>query len=127
MKESRNASDLLPIKLAVLISDLDLFAIVSGHVCADVTLTSRDALEEDGKALVLSTSCVRTGAELRRLITWRWVCERHMRSMRAGTVRCDEVYKGRVYKKGRKEYDQFVYDTSSIAPERQLAACAAPC
>jgi hypothetical protein len=31
VKEPRNAS-LLPIKLALMISDLDLFAIVSGHV-----------------------------------------------------------------------------------------------
>ena len=31
MKELRNASSLLPIKLALMISDLDLFAIVSGR------------------------------------------------------------------------------------------------
>jgi hypothetical protein len=37
VKESRNTSSLLPIKLALMISDLDLFAMVSGHVCADVT------------------------------------------------------------------------------------------
>ena len=35
MKESRNASSLLSIKLVLMISDLDLVAIVSGHVCAD--------------------------------------------------------------------------------------------
>jgi hypothetical protein len=40
-------------KLALLISDLDLFAIVSGHVCADVTLASRDRLEEDGSDVEL--------------------------------------------------------------------------
>jgi hypothetical protein len=42
VKESRNASSLLPIKLVSMISDLDLFAMVSGHVCASVTLASRD-------------------------------------------------------------------------------------
>lgn len=31
-----------------MISDLDLFAMVSGHVCADVTLVSRDGWGEDG-------------------------------------------------------------------------------
>jgi hypothetical protein len=46
VKESRNASNLLPIKFSLLISDLDFFAMVSGHVCADVTLASRDGLEE---------------------------------------------------------------------------------
>ena len=46
VKESRNASSLLPIKLALMISDLDLFAMVSGHVCADVTLASRDGWED---------------------------------------------------------------------------------
>lgn len=35
VKESRNASSLLLIKLALMISDLDLFAIVSGHLYAD--------------------------------------------------------------------------------------------
>ena len=46
VKESRNTSSLLPIKLALIISDLDLFAIVSGHVCADVTFASRDGWED---------------------------------------------------------------------------------
>jgi hypothetical protein len=46
VNESRNASNLLPIMLSLLISDLDLFAIVSGHVCADVMLASRDGLED---------------------------------------------------------------------------------
>jgi hypothetical protein len=49
VKESRNASSLLPIKLA-LIFDLDLFAMVLGYVCADVTLASRDGWE-DGSEL----------------------------------------------------------------------------
>jgi hypothetical protein len=30
-----------------MISDLDLFAMVPGHVCADVTLVSRDGWGED--------------------------------------------------------------------------------
>ena len=47
VKELRNTSNLLLIKLALLISYLDLFAIVSGHVCTDMTLASRDKLEED--------------------------------------------------------------------------------
>jgi hypothetical protein len=47
VKESRNASSLLPIKLASMISNLDLFAMVSGHVCADM-MASRDGWEEDG-------------------------------------------------------------------------------
>ena len=49
----------LLIKLALLISDLDLFAIVSGHVCADVTLASRDGLEEDGKGTAFRLSGLR--------------------------------------------------------------------
>lgn len=47
MKELRNASSLLPMKLALIISDLDLFAMASGHVCADVTLSSRDGWEDE--------------------------------------------------------------------------------
>jgi hypothetical protein len=50
VKESRNASGLLPIKLALMISDLDLFAMVSGHVCVDVTLASRDGWEDGSDA-----------------------------------------------------------------------------
>lgn len=46
VKESRNASSLLLMKLALIISDLDLFAIVSGHVCVDMTLASRDGWED---------------------------------------------------------------------------------
>jgi hypothetical protein len=42
VKESRNASSLLPIRLASMISDLDVFAIVLGHVCVSGTLASRD-------------------------------------------------------------------------------------
>lgn len=33
-------------KLALMISDLDLFAIVSGYICADVMLASRDGCED---------------------------------------------------------------------------------
>ena len=40
VKKSRNASSLLPIKLALMISDLDLFGMMSGHVCVDMTLAS---------------------------------------------------------------------------------------
>jgi hypothetical protein len=46
VKESRNASSLLPIKLASMISNLDLFAMVSGHVCVDMTLASGDGWED---------------------------------------------------------------------------------
>jgi hypothetical protein len=46
VKELRNVSSLLPIRLALMISNLDLFAMASGHVCADVTLASRDRWEE---------------------------------------------------------------------------------
>jgi len=46
VKESRNTSSLLAIKLALIISDLDLFAIVSGYVCANVTFASRDRGED---------------------------------------------------------------------------------
>jgi hypothetical protein len=46
VKESRNAFSLLLIKLALMISNLDLFATVSGHVCTDVTLASRDGWED---------------------------------------------------------------------------------
>jgi hypothetical protein len=58
VKESRNASSLLLIKLALMISDLDLFAMVSGYVCADVMLASRDGwkdgsdVERDGASFV---------------------------------------------------------------------------
>jgi hypothetical protein len=45
VKESRNTSSLLPIKLALMISDLDLFAIVLGHVCADVTVEMAGKME----------------------------------------------------------------------------------
>jgi hypothetical protein len=38
IKESQNASSLLLIKLALIISDLDLFAIVLGYVYADITV-----------------------------------------------------------------------------------------
>jgi hypothetical protein len=48
VKESRNVSNLLPIKLYFLISNLDLFATVLGYVCTDVTLAYRDRLGEDG-------------------------------------------------------------------------------
>jgi hypothetical protein len=51
VKESQNASSILILKLALMISDLDLFTIVLGHVCADVTLASQDRwelLETDG-------------------------------------------------------------------------------
>ncbi len=47
VKESRNASSLLPIKLASMISNLDVSAMVLGYVCADITLTSGDAWEEE--------------------------------------------------------------------------------
>ena len=40
VKESRNVSSLLPIELALMISDLDLSAMVLGHIYADVTLAS---------------------------------------------------------------------------------------
>jgi hypothetical protein len=46
VKESRNASSLLLIKLPLMISDLDLFAMVLGHVCAAVTLAPRDGWED---------------------------------------------------------------------------------
>ena len=52
VKESRNAFSLLPIKLGL--SDLGLFAIISGHVCTDVTLACRDGLREDGSDVQLS-------------------------------------------------------------------------
>jgi hypothetical protein len=42
VKESRNASSLLLIKLGSMISGLDLFAMVSGHAYTNVTLASRD-------------------------------------------------------------------------------------
>jgi hypothetical protein len=42
VKESRNGSILLPIELGLIISDLDLFNIASGHVCVDAMLVSRD-------------------------------------------------------------------------------------
>jgi hypothetical protein len=42
VKESRNTSSLLPIKLASMISNLDLFAIVLGHIYVSVTLASQD-------------------------------------------------------------------------------------
>jgi hypothetical protein len=38
VKESQNASSLLLIKFALIISDLDLFAIVLGYVYVDVTV-----------------------------------------------------------------------------------------
>jgi hypothetical protein len=41
------------VKLASMISDLDLFAMVSGHVCANVALASRDGWEEDGSDVEL--------------------------------------------------------------------------
>ncbi len=46
LKEARNASSPLLIGLALIISALDLFAMVSGHVCADVTLVLRDVCKE---------------------------------------------------------------------------------
>ena len=46
VKESQNISSLLLIKLALIIFDLDLFAMVLGHVYADVTLASRDRWED---------------------------------------------------------------------------------
>jgi hypothetical protein len=36
VKESQNASGFLPIELDLVIFDLDLFAVVGGHVCAGV-------------------------------------------------------------------------------------------
>jgi hypothetical protein len=42
VKESQNASSLLLIKLVLMISNLDLFAMVLGYVYASVTLASRD-------------------------------------------------------------------------------------
>jgi hypothetical protein len=42
VKESQNASSLLLIKLALIISNLDLFAIVLGYVYIAITLASRD-------------------------------------------------------------------------------------
>jgi len=42
VRESRNVSSLLLIKLALIISNLDLFAVVLGHVRADMTLAPRD-------------------------------------------------------------------------------------
>jgi hypothetical protein len=61
VKESRNVSSLLLIELALIISDLDLFAIVLGHVCADMALASRDGWEyrsvlNFGKATALRLS-----------------------------------------------------------------------
>ena len=52
VKESRNASSLSPMELVLIISDLDLlFAMVSGHVCANVT---QDALRLSGLFRYLS-------------------------------------------------------------------------
>ena len=42
VKESRDAFSLLPMELGLIISDLDLFNIASGHVCVDAMLVSRD-------------------------------------------------------------------------------------
>jgi hypothetical protein len=47
VKESRNISSLLLIRLVLIISNLDLFAMVSGHIYADATLASRDKWEVD--------------------------------------------------------------------------------
>jgi len=54
VKESRNAFSILLIKLALMMFDLDLFAMVLGHVCANVTLASRDGNFGTGTAFRLS-------------------------------------------------------------------------
>ena len=71
VKESRNTSSLLLIKLASMISDPDLFAIVSGHVRISVTLASQDreAMLNFGNGQRFMSGLLRVNCEAELLVT----------------------------------------------------------